>query len=174
MAIVDALVLMGPPGSGKSFLGRRLRQSGVASYVELEPILVDRFGQGAEFASNKQAALELISQSYTRQLESGEELVVFESTGISDRSVLESLMQRYTIEIVKICTPKDVCLSRIASRKHGSNLTNDRETNARLYDYWYDVIEPTYAFSCEVDGTDAEAAVSRMREAYLGLRPAES
>jgi predicted kinase len=174
MAMIDALVLMGPPGSGKSFLGRRLHECGIASYVELEPILVNRFGQGSEFASNKQAALELICQSYTRQLESREQLVAFESTGISDRSVLESLMQRYTIEIIKVCTPKDVCMSRIASRRPGSNLTNDREANARLYDYWYDVIEPTYAFSREVDGTDAEAAVSRIREVYLGLRQAES
>lgn len=45
----DAIVLMGPPGSGKSHLGRVLQERGIGSYRELEPLLRETFGSGREF-----------------------------------------------------------------------------------------------------------------------------
>lgn len=36
-------MLMGAPGSGKSFLGHHLAARGIAAYRELEPILRERF-----------------------------------------------------------------------------------------------------------------------------------
>ncbi len=44
MSSLEVIVLMGPPGSGKSFLGNRLKQQGIVDYVEREPILVETFG----------------------------------------------------------------------------------------------------------------------------------
>jgi predicted ATPase len=41
---VDVLLLMGPPGSGKSYLGNQLNARGVISYTELEPMLMETFG----------------------------------------------------------------------------------------------------------------------------------
>ena len=43
-AIFDVVILMGPPGTGKSYLGNRLRERGVASYLEIEPLIVEEFG----------------------------------------------------------------------------------------------------------------------------------
>ena len=39
MTSYEAIVLMGPPGSGKSFLGNHLASQGMVSYLELEPFL---------------------------------------------------------------------------------------------------------------------------------------
>ena len=35
----DALILSGPPGLGKSFLGNRLAREGIAEYQQVEPAL---------------------------------------------------------------------------------------------------------------------------------------
>jgi hypothetical protein len=45
----DALILFGPPGSGKSFLGDHLARKGIAEFRELEPTQRKRFGSGAAF-----------------------------------------------------------------------------------------------------------------------------
>ena len=45
---MDVIVLMGPPGSGKSFLCNELNARGIASYRELEPLIRKRFGDEDE------------------------------------------------------------------------------------------------------------------------------
>lgn len=88
---MDAIVLIGPPGCGKSHLGRLLISSGVADYVELEPILVERFGKGEEFLANKTAALAFIAKHFRDRIANADTVIAFESTGLSDWPMLEEL-----------------------------------------------------------------------------------
>jgi len=155
----DGVVLMGPPGSGKSFLGNQLARRGIASYAELEPILVEKFGRGAEFLANKRAVVRFIRESYAQQLRDARGPVAFESTGVSDRPLLEELLREHALLLVKLETPKATCLERVASRPQDRNIGNDREATARFYDFWYRDIEPTYDFAVSVDGTNVEAAL---------------
>ncbi len=48
---------MGPPGCGKTYLGHYLSKQSMAEYTELEPVLVERFGTGAQFRDRKAEAL---------------------------------------------------------------------------------------------------------------------
>jgi gluconate kinase len=150
---------MGPPGSGKSYIGNSLATEKIASYLELEPLLVEKFGKGAEFLSNKDAALRFIRESYSEQLQHARGPVAFESTGVSDRALIESLRREYQFLLVKVETPRDTCVARVASRPGHLNIGNDVAASARFYDFWYRDIEPTYRFAASVDGTNVDAAV---------------
>jgi hypothetical protein len=158
MSSLDAIVPMGPPGSGKSFLGNRLKLHGIVAYVELEPILVDTFGTGPEFASNKARAVAFIRDCYREQLAHRSNVIAFESTGVTDRPLLEEIQRCHNVALVKFVTPKPICLQRIASRPSGKNLSNHIAASERFYDYWYSEVEPTYSFALAVDGEDAEQA----------------
>jgi hypothetical protein len=155
---------MGPPGSGKSFIGNSLASRGIARYIELEPILVEKFGKGSEFVANKEAALKFIRESYIQQLEESSGPVAIESTGVSDRPLLDDVMRRYTLLCVKLSTPKAICLERVANRPPHLNIGNDLAATARFYDFWHKEIEPTYSFALAVDGNDVERAIREIAQ----------
>jgi len=154
----NGVVLMGPPGCGKSFLGNHLARLGIVTFVELEPILVEKFGKGAAFQANKDAALKFIRESCLRQLRVAKGPIAFESTGVSDRALIEELVGGHQVLLVKVETPKVVCLERLATRPRARNLSNDLAAGARFYDFWHRDIEPTYAFAATVDGTSVSEA----------------
>lgn len=160
---------MGPPGCGKSFLGSRLAALGIARYTELEPILVERFGTGERFAANKDAALRFIRDHFEAELRGGPRPVAFESTGVSDRPLLESLVRDRRVQLVKVDTPKAVCIERVAARPRHRNLSNDAAMTERVHDFWYAEVAPTYDFAAAVDGADTEAALATVRRLLESL-----
>jgi shikimate kinase len=84
---------MGPPGCGKSHLGRALHAAGVCDYRELEPELMARFGMDAQFQANKAAALAFIENELTAQMDGAATPVAVETTGLSDEPMLRRLAQ---------------------------------------------------------------------------------
>ncbi|MBI1818615.1 MAG: hypothetical protein HYR72_26820 [Deltaproteobacteria bacterium] len=163
---------MGPPGSGKSFLGRYLSQQAIMSYVELEPILRKRFGTGEEFRAQIQEVGAFLVRSYRDQLARSVLPVAIESTGVSDRPIVERLMRDHRVAIVRVKADRAVCVDRVVSRPSGKNIseTADREVVGRFYDLWLEKVAPTFSFDLEVDGTDAEAAANSIR-AFLDTCP---
>jgi shikimate kinase len=167
---IDAIVLLGPPGCGKSHLGRSLHERGLARFTELEPELVGRFGTGAAFAARKAEALEFIEASHRRQLAAGGLPAVLESTGLSERGLLLRLAAEYRLLLVRMNTPRDVCIARVSSRTAGRNLNNDAAFAASFYQHWHSVVAPGWEFALEVDGVDADTDVARITVAlsYAG------
>lgn len=165
------IVLMGPPGSGKSFIGNTLARRGIARYVELEPILVKKFGKGSEFLSNKAAALAFIRESYRTQLNEAAGPIAIESTGVSDRAFIEEMVREHGLLLDKIVTAKATCLERVANRPKDLNIGNDVSASARFHDFWYASVEPTYTFAAAVDGTDIEGAICDIAELLASDRP---
>ena len=155
---------MGPPGSGKSFIGNCLALRGIAHYVELEPVLVARFGQRRDFLLRKEAALRFIRDSYITQLKDAARPVAFESTGVSDRSLLEDLMRQHTLILAKIQTPRHICVERVTRRPNHLNLGNDPSATAKFYDFWYKAVEPTYSFAATIDGVDIDRALREIAQ----------
>ena len=157
----DAIVLVGPPGSGKSFLGNQLDERDVATYRELEPLLREKFGTGEEFESRIREAGAFIWRSYQDQLSESDLPVAFESAGIADRPLVERLQRDYRVTLVYVQADRSVCIDRIISRPPESNIshTMDRDVIGRYYDLWQERVFPTYRFVLSVDGTNAEGAV---------------
>lgn len=155
----DAIVLLGPPGSGKSFLGAALSARGLARYEELEPELRARFGSGAEFAARKADALAFIEARLRGQLAAGEQAgappVAIQSTGLSDREILLRLGEEYRLLYARLNTPRDVCVARVESRQQNLNLNNDPDYAARFHDYWQAEVAPHWSFDVELSGLDA-------------------
>jgi shikimate kinase len=162
----DALVLMGPPGSGKSFLGRHLAATRVAAYVEMEPLLAERFGRGEAFAARIAEAGAFLWSSYVDQLATSKLPVAFESTGVSDRALLDALHRSYRVAFVRVETPRFVCAERVVTRGTRRNIasTDDAERVGRFYDLWCERVAPTLRFDAIVDGADVAAAAQVIRE----------
>jgi shikimate kinase len=168
---IDAIVLIGPPGCGKTHLGHGLHERGLARFHELEPELLLRFGTGADFAARKQEALAFVEASHRAQLATGGRPAVLESTGLSDRELLLRLASEYRLLLVWVDTPRDVCVARVQARPPGRNLNNDSDFTASFYDYWQRTVAPAWSFEVIADGVEADAALAKIAAALALQTP---
>lgn len=155
---------MGPFGSGKTYLGKRLNELGIAHYDDLEPIIYDRFTNGTDFDGER--ATKFLCAYYEKQL-SSIQLVVFESTGVVQRPLLLDMIAKYNIALLRVVTPKAICLERVAQRNLISERPVDMDKAVEFFDYWNNEIAPMYQFDLEIDGVDAETAVQNIQK-FLG------
>lgn len=163
MASIDAILLMGPPGCGKSTLGNALKNRGVAVYTELEPLIVEMFGQGEAFVPNRLRAHRWIRNFYREQLAEAKLPVVIETTGIGDRDFLQELADHHSLLLVMLTTSRDVCLDRIRTRPKERNVNAPGKPMGKFYDDWHSQTKPSYEFDLSVSGTDLERAVEAIR-----------
>lgn len=155
---MDGVILMGPFGSGKTHLGHALHAARIAEYVELEPIIYDRFGDGADF--DVAAATPFLRSHYHRRLESPNVPQAFESTGVTQRPLVLEVQASYRVALVRVQTPKSVCLERVAARDHSGNQTARIENASLFFDFWTEEVAPSFDFSLVVAGTDEASAVA--------------
>lgn len=158
---------MGPFGSGKSYLGRQLRKQKIAEYLELEPIIYNQFEKDGEF--DVDGATAFLKASYYEQLSNRQKVVAFESTGVVQRPFLLEVMAQYTIGLVRVSTPKRVCLRRVTERNKHSKHPIEMTKADEFYDFWTDEIAPTYQFSLVVDGQDAQSAIQDIQILIAGV-----
>jgi len=150
------LVLLGPPGSGKTHLGERLCATLGLSFEDEEAAWVRRYGSRQTFLGSKPDALAEREQQIRARVESSTAPLVIESTGVSDQPVLESLARDFRVLLVKVIAARDTCVERVGSRPRGRHLNNAPDDAGRFHDFWMREIEPRYAFDLEL-ATDARA-----------------
>jgi len=105
-------------------------------------------------------------RSYTEQLRSSQLPVIFESTGVSDRLLLDRLRCSYQTAIVHVKAGRSLCIRRLLGRARGYNISNsdDPEVIGGFYDFWCERVAPTYDFDLSIDGADIQAATRKLRE----------
>ena len=88
---VDIVVLLGPPGSGKTTIGEILGRRGLR-WRDWESIILQRWSSGENFIANKVEALPALHDEMLAWIASSQTVAVFETTGLSDAplpSILE-------------------------------------------------------------------------------------
>ena len=164
---IDAILLMGPPGCGKSTLGNELHNRGIAAYTELEPLIVEMFGSGDDFVPKRPQAHRWIRDFYRQQLANTKLPIVIETTGIGDRRFLQELVQNHSLLLVMLTTSREICVDRVRTRPKGRNVDAPGKSFQEYYDDWHSQTKPTYTFDLSVSGTDLEQAVRAIDAALL-------
>jgi predicted kinase len=159
------ILLMAPPGSGKTTLGNELNRQGIASYSELEPKLIQLYGEGDEFAKHRATAHLWIWDFYRSELRESSLPVIMETTGIAGRDFINEVGSQHNMLFVKLDTPREVCLARLRVRPRGRNINEGtEESSGEFYDNWHANVAPTYDFGLTVSGTNIVADVCLIRK----------
>jgi shikimate kinase len=139
---------MGPPGSGKTYVGHLLQERLGLTFIEGEAELLREYGSTENFIRHKAEALRrYFDRLRSIQVRSGG-VVAFESTGLSDRAQLLALVAEAGCALVRVEASRESSVSRVAGREPGRNFTN--EGAAEFFDYWHREVAPTYEFDAVI------------------------
>lgn len=131
------IVLVGPKGSGKTFIGQLASEALALRFLRVEPIFLENMrrsrltgvAQEAEGYREVRARVDAALRAEPR--------VVIESTGASTAfpAFLDALRSAYEVKLVAIRAPLDRCLERVRTRDRTDHIpvSDDRveEINAR-------------------------------------------
>jgi hypothetical protein len=125
------VVLLGPPGSGKTSVGEELGRLGFR-FREWEMVILERWGTRAEFVANKATALPDLQRDIRTWIEADGARAVIESTGLSDGRFLDELARDLPCCVVRFDVSEAEAERRLASRARGRHLTDDLAGNRRV------------------------------------------
>lgn len=111
-------ILVGPKGSGKSHIGTILEQEPGLKFLRVEPLALSYIEQfGLPEGGLKRDGFDL-EEAAIHEIMATDDAVIFEATGSSIYfpSVLENLGGLYTVKLVRIYCPLDICFDRVKKR----------------------------------------------------------
>ncbi len=165
---LDFVVLMGPPGAGKTRLAERARAELGLSFTSLEPEPIRPFGRGAEFARHKSEALAILEAALLAQHRQGPRPVLIESTGLSDRPILERLATDHRVALLRLGASASTCLWRVSERARGVHHDDDLDRARIQIDHWFRTVAPGYRYDRTIwndgPGEDPVAVLARFLE----------
>jgi len=149
-------ILIGPKGSGKTYIGTLLQDQLHIPFLRVEDIALrvkkDRNYTDAGYIQEVFQGIE----TAVRETLVTENALVFESTGLTEAfdQMLLRLQRDFQVTLIRIKTASDACLSRVRSRDQSIhiNVSDDhvRAINAQ-------VMDKVFAFDGEIDNTEASA-----------------
>lgn len=124
-ATATVLLLVGPKGSGKSFIGSLIAERLGVPFLRAEPIFLENLG-GSRLtgpARDEEGFAKVYAEVTRRLVESPR--VALESTGASDAffPFLSALRARYRVLLVSVRAPAEVCLERVRTRNPAAHLS---------------------------------------------------
>jgi hypothetical protein len=122
--VIEVVVLLGPPGAGKTSVGRALASEGFR-WREWEAEVVAQWGDRSTFVANKDEALPVLHAALRSWIAEGPPVAVIESTGLSDAALLDELDATGRAFVVRLEVAADEARRRCASRPPGEHLTDD-------------------------------------------------
>jgi|WetSurMetagenome_2_1015567.scaffolds.fasta_scaffold06711_4 shikimate kinase len=121
----NIFILIGPKGSGKSYVGRLLEKELSIPFLRVEPLFL-RINRGRsvldpEYAREGYAEVRKEVGHILRR----EKSVIFETTGVSAQFtvLLADLRSEYTVKLIRIDAPEDLCRLRVKTRNPDGHLT---------------------------------------------------
>ena len=123
-------ILIGPKGSGKSYVGTLLEQEFGLKFLRVEPLVIAHIDQHGLPESGLNRDGFDIEEAAVHEILATEDAVIFEATGSSIyfSSVLENLSSLYTLKLIRLHCPLDVCFDRIKNRSpSGHHFVSDEK-----------------------------------------------
>jgi predicted kinase len=132
---VDALILVGPNGVGKSTVGRALASTGRFEYLDLEAFFVRRYGSLEAYRIERERAYDQFEASVREAIACGRLPIVFEEVGLNESAIamLAALRRDYHIVVIELIARVDVCIQRAVQRKGGDRFP---KTTGSVGDVW--------------------------------------
>jgi shikimate kinase len=128
VAVIKVVVLLGPPGSGKSTIAEHLSRRGLR-WRDWESIIVQRWSSRENFIANKAEALPALHEEILEWIESERAVAVFETSGLSDAPLLSILESDGHALVVRLDVSEAEALRRVQDREKGRHLTDEVEAN---------------------------------------------
>lgn len=130
--VIDVVVLLGPPGSGKSAIGEHLGRRGLR-WHDWESTIVQRWCSRETFIANKAEALPALHEEILEWIASDHAVAIFETTGLSDAPLLSILEGSGNALVVRLDVSEAEALRRVRDRQQGRHLTDDVDANRAVW-----------------------------------------
>lgn len=150
-------ILIGPKGSGKTFIGSLLQQELAIPFLRVEDIALavrrDRSHQDDGYVLEVFAAIE---RAVRERLRTTDELII-ESTGLTPAfdTMLARLERDFRVNLVRVHASAETCLSRVKQRDQSLHVD---VSDAHVQQINEMVAAKTWPFKGEIDNQAADAA----------------
>lgn len=143
-------MLIGPKGSGKTYIGMLVDKQTNISFLRVEPIWLSLKG-------NEDGWLK-VEQEIDKGFENCDKLMIENlGAGSGFHGFLNSLKAKYQIEMIKVCTELSTCLKRVQNRSSKDHIP---VSDTDIEEYNEIVSQVIFDWSFEIDNngpaTDAE------------------
>lgn len=175
----DLLLLVGPKGSGKSFIGELLERELGLPYVRPEAVVLRLRAAGrTPTVAESLAAIVAAAEELAR----GASALTLDTTGAFDElgAYLEALARVGRLRLIQVLASPEVCLARIRARDQSAHIPVEEEQIARINARSL-ALQLPYELSLDNDPFAPPAAVVAAVRALLGrphldgpLRPISS
>jgi hypothetical protein len=135
------IVLLGPPGSGKSTIGARLAELGFR-WTDRERDLVERWGSREAFLSSKTEALPALHEGLRAAIGPGRPPLVIESTGISEREFIDDIQRLFPAFLVRLDVARETAALRVRSREPGRHLNTVPARDDAVWRAFEELVKP--------------------------------
>jgi shikimate kinase len=170
---MEALILLGPNGVGKSTIGRALAGTGRFQFIDIEAFFVEAYGSLEAYRANRQLAYAQLEAFLRNAIAESTLPVVFEEVALNEsaRAMLSALRHDHDIVSVELRAARDVCLQRASQRATTNRFPKSEQSIQAVWDRFVSDTPSTNAIA-RIIYTDQEDVPSIVAT-LLSLLPSE-